>query len=252
MDKTFQGPRLKIERAKHHINDLKTMISAFNVDSHRVSVHPDGKLGYDVVQVDTAESLPDNFAPIIGDALHNLRSALDLAVNEVVFRRLVQYGTRTVFPFRETRNSLVTAINKALIKQASEDVTDYIVDIVKPYKGGNDALWTLNDLNNIDKHRLLLPVMQLTAINNLIVEDERGEKITIRDWVFVSNRTALHACVGHKNIKITDNGKAGFLVLFANGLPLHGKAVVPSLHQLTEVVSGIVGDIERIFFAETP
>jgi hypothetical protein len=30
------------------------------------------------------------------------------------------------------------------------------IDAVKPYKGGNDFLWRLNERNNIDKHRLLL------------------------------------------------------------------------------------------------
>ena len=30
------------------------------------------------------------------------------------------------------------------------------VDAIKPYKGGNDTLWLLHALNNIDKHRLLI------------------------------------------------------------------------------------------------
>src|SRR5258705_31662 len=31
-----------------------------------------------------------------------------------------------------------------------------IFDATKPYKGGDDRLWALHRLNNIDKHRLLL------------------------------------------------------------------------------------------------
>jgi len=30
------------------------------------------------------------------------------------------------------------------------------VDLLKPYKGGTDALWWLHSLNNIDKHRMLV------------------------------------------------------------------------------------------------
>ena len=30
------------------------------------------------------------------------------------------------------------------------------IDAIKPYKDGKDVLWRLNELNNIDKHRLIL------------------------------------------------------------------------------------------------
>jgi hypothetical protein len=30
---------------------------------------------------------------------------------------------------------------------------------MKPYKGGNETLWRLHRLNNIDKHRLLIPAV---------------------------------------------------------------------------------------------
>jgi hypothetical protein len=32
------------------------------------------------------------------------------------------------------------------------------IDALKPYKGGNDPLWMLHRLNNIEKHRLLITV----------------------------------------------------------------------------------------------
>jgi hypothetical protein len=37
------------------------------------------------------------------------------------------------------------------------------IDATKPYKGGNDCLWRLNQLNNIDKHRLLITVGSVMA-----------------------------------------------------------------------------------------
>jgi hypothetical protein len=30
------------------------------------------------------------------------------------------------------------------------------IDSLTPYKGGNEVLWQINELNNIDKHRILL------------------------------------------------------------------------------------------------
>lgn len=49
----------------------------------------------------------------------------------------------------------------AVLNRASEDVATFIV---KAYKGGNDDLWALHELNILDKHRLLLPVIQVTSI----------------------------------------------------------------------------------------
>ncbi len=248
--KYFSASRLKIDRAKKHINDLNEMIRAFAVDSYTLSIQRDAQFGYDCVQIDTTQSVPDDFAPVIGDALHNLRSSLDLAINEIVFNHFTIYDDYTVFPFRKTRDDLVAAIKGAKIYQASKEVCDFILNIVKPYKGGNDALWALHDLNILDKHRLLVPFMQVTAVNDIVAEDDRGAKIVIGTWAITRNRTATHECVGHANIKITNKGKATLMVLFDDGMPMEGCAVVETLIQFTELVSGVLDGIERVLIAE--
>jgi hypothetical protein len=42
-------------------------------------------------------------------------------------------------------------------------VTINSIDAIRPYKGGNDLIWSLHSLNNIDKHRLLLTVGSVAA-----------------------------------------------------------------------------------------
>jgi hypothetical protein len=48
------------------------------------------------------------------------------------------------------------------------------IDALKPYRGGNDVLWHLHELNNTDKHRLVLTVGAMLRDVDLrpIVEDE--------------------------------------------------------------------------------
>jgi len=53
-----------------------------------------------------------------------------------------------------------------------------------------------------------------------------------------------------RNYKITDNGTPSILILFAKGSTREGEAVLPTLRQFTEIVSGLVEGIERVFFAE--
>ena len=45
--------------------------------------------------------------------------------------------------------------------------TANLLEACKPYKGGNDTLWLISELNNIDKHRLLFTVG--TFLDKLLV-----------------------------------------------------------------------------------
>jgi hypothetical protein len=198
-----------------------------------------------------AESLPDDFALIIGDVLHNLKASLDFAVNDVFFRRFGKFSPHTRFPVRDTRDELIAAVHGGTIYQASKAVGDFIVEVVKPYKGGNNALWTLHDLNIRDKHILLLPTMRVTALNGVCVEFEGGRKHKLGLWVITGHgRVIMQEFPGERNVKIADYGKPTLHVLFDKGLPVEGKAVIPALHQLTEAVSGTLEGIESVFLAE--
>ncbi|MGB9236512.1 MAG: hypothetical protein WCC04_19055 [Terriglobales bacterium] len=248
----FRGPRLKIERAEKHINDLNGEIDRFATHgSYSLSIYNNPKTGDDGVQVEVSKFVPDTFGLLIGDALHNLRGSLDNAMNEVVYRRLRSYDLHTKFPIRITREKLVAAIDGAAIHRTSKAVRDFIVEVVKPYKGGNDALWALHDLNDLDKHRLLLPVMNVNVIHNICVEDKRGEKIVFSPWILSGNSTARYDLIARGgNTKITDNGQPSLLVLFDNGFPFAGMPVIETLHKLTEVVRSTVEGIETVFFGE--
>jgi hypothetical protein len=247
----FHSSRLKIERASKHINDLHNRILAFAAnDSYALRVRHDGKIGSDVLETEVAKSLPEDFAPILGDALHNLKSALDVAINQILFLKLGAFDDYGRFPIRKSRDELANAVKGGKISQASKAVADFIVDVVKPYQGGNDALWALHTLNILDKHRILLPMMQITAVHDIRAEDETGELILIGTWVITRNRIATHECLRSRNVKITNHGHPTLLVLFEKGLPMEGEAVVPALIQLTESVSGVLEEIETVFLGE--
>jgi hypothetical protein len=250
MSNQFHDPRLKIERAKQHISDLHMRLLAFaQTDFYTLVVEKDSKTGEQALELEITKPVPEELALVMGDALHNLKSALDWTVNEVVFRRLKFYDSHTRFPLRETAQDLKGTIKGGLIKQASPAVTNYIVDVVKPYKGGNDALWALHDLNILDKHRLLLPVMQATALVGVCAEDDRGSKMVAASLIVTRNRAAT-SFISPGNIKVTNKGKAIPLIFFDKGLPLEGQSIIPALHQLAELVSGVVERIETVFFGE--
>jgi hypothetical protein len=66
------------------------------------------------------------------------------------------------FPITDTSAQYASLVVKGKLNSFGKPAIKAI-DAIKPYKGGNDALWELKELNNIDKHRLLLALALVHA-----------------------------------------------------------------------------------------
>jgi hypothetical protein len=148
----------KIERAKNHIEDLQVASQAF-FDSRPYEIidernpHTSERSYY---LADVAD-IPDEIAAICGDALHNLRSALDHLAYQLVLAAGNTPTKRTAFPIADSATEYSSAPIRGKIKLMGQDAIR-LIDALKPYKSGNDTLWHLKELDDIDKHRLLLTV----------------------------------------------------------------------------------------------
>src|SRR4051794_31955132 len=83
-EKTFAASNLKLERGRYHINYLDREISKFlRRKPFRAFIEMDSpgrrRLTYRV-----REPVPKIFSAVIGDAVHNLRSALDIMMCDLV------------------------------------------------------------------------------------------------------------------------------------------------------------------------
>ena len=161
--------RVKTARAHQHIQNLEREVREFlDGNPYRVGIKPDPQFPKAVTQhyLARAEPMTAIIPLIAGDALHNMRSALDyLAWDLVEIGSLAQGITLTAterkrigFPIVDTESpTQYETSRKRKVKGMTQAAIDAI-DATKPYKGGNDVLWRLNQLNNIDKHRLLIAV----------------------------------------------------------------------------------------------
>jgi hypothetical protein len=245
MTKPFHGAKLKIKWAEKHINDFYTHQREF-IESYpyKLIVKPDVQLGYDLLHLVPGEANADWIPLVTGDVLHNLRTALDYAMNDAVF-----FPDRfTKFPVHDTRNDLENAINGGLKHNARENVVQYIVDTVQPYKGGNgDAIWALHAIDIIDKHRLLLAHLDFSYVTGIRAIDNRGEEFEIPQWLFTPPHIMTHRCIGHSNVKITNNGKAMVAITFEDRLPFEGKPILPTLTDLAKTVRETIDGLEAVF-----
>lgn len=249
MDPLFIGPKLKIKRANQHIDELQRIFTAFlKTDFYKLYVEVDAKANLNVVKFEPTGDLPCEVPLIIGDAVHNLRAALDLMACEIVVLSGDTPDKWTLFPFQSDRNQLIATINGGKIKAAASAIIDLIIDTIKPYKGGNDPLCALNDLDIVDKHRLLIPITHVTALVGVDMADERGNTFT-NTTLMVGKGGQLKPVASNSTFKITKQGKAAIGVFFDKGQVFEGKPVIETLHQLSQLVSGVVQTIEKAYLA---
>jgi hypothetical protein len=246
----FEDSKLKVERAKKHVSDLQIFLSAFfQPDCYRFIHGKDPETGRNFLKFELLKQVPSDAALFIGDAIHNLRSALDIVYYSAVAKSGGKPTDFSRFPFDETREALVGPLRGGSIKH-STDLQTLILDKVQPYKTGNYPLWALHQLNIIDKHQLLIPFAQASAI---IGVDADVGPMKLRQATFgVSDGATINAIsAAGTEIKIYNYGKPAFDVLFKKGLPMEGQAVIPTLLLFADVVGCVIEAFE-IFFAVEP
>ena len=150
--------RLKIERADKHIRDLQAAIVAFKeTDPYKFAVKEDAESGKLIYYVSRLTSTPSDIVLICGDALFNLRGALDYLAVQLFIKNNPNCGSiprHVGFPIMESATKY-EAESPGKIKGLSDSAIEAI-NAVKPYGGGNECLWHLHALNNLSKHRLLI------------------------------------------------------------------------------------------------
>jgi hypothetical protein len=107
----LSGVRLKLARAQTHIDAIRAKTAAFIRQTppplgvrHERETRPDGVVEYTLYAV-VREQPPGDFALLIGDAIHNLRSALDYLVYELAAQTM-QRRRKTQSPLGEFSGKL--------------------------------------------------------------------------------------------------------------------------------------------------
>ena len=155
----------KVRRAEAHIRDLKAAIRAFlNTRPYRLVPQLNEKVTEAVWNFDV-DPIPEEIECIAADALHNLRTPLDkmlaAAFRSPGLHRDKASIQKLKFPAAEGAKNLAD-----LLAGQEEHLTKPVIDFLRetePYPGGaGKAFWTINQLDNRDKHRALLEPIKLS------------------------------------------------------------------------------------------
>ena len=174
----LSGPWAKVERSKVHIDDLRRRIA---------EAYPNGELftyrqqyeaekGAIVVYIESTPKIPQEWSLIVGDAVHNLRGALDHLAWQLACRKLrgKEPVDRNVIRFIHfpvcmtegewgayTRRKLIRRVDLAKLKK----LQPFKMPAKVTARSGPhllDFFAGFNGINNVDKHRKIELISTLT------------------------------------------------------------------------------------------
>lgn len=184
MTHPLDGARLKIARAREHLESLRVDIRTYlDEQPHEVRSQPETRMHTSraatnfyafYAQQNPVHSLPPipvpgvpppNLSTIIGDCVTNARAALDYIVWELAQRYfkppfdITDRNDRRIVAFpifdNETDPGLKDRLDRLAFRTIPTDAVT-LIKIAQPYNTGYESLGWLRELVNTDKHRMLL------------------------------------------------------------------------------------------------
>jgi hypothetical protein len=156
---------LRLERAREHIETVRSETKTFlERDPKPLTFRTEETPGVGnameyVLYAVVREEPPRDIGLPVGDAIQNMRAALDYLIYELSPPKFRKKG-RTGFPIYDDECFFEVEGRKMIRGIAGDELT--LIERVQPYKRTNpprnDPLSILRRLSNKDKHKLLLPV----------------------------------------------------------------------------------------------
>ncbi len=174
----LDGIRGKIQRADEHIRNLNAEITAFlSENSYSTTSEPDHDARESVLRVVGPEP-PLRFSVTAGEIIHQLRSSLDHLVWQLVLQNGKIPTQEHQFPICSTLDKYENSRKRGRTKGVSASAAA-LIQGCQPYHKGKDferhPLWVLREMDDTDKHRLLVVVGAVASLREVAVGSEQGD-----------------------------------------------------------------------------
>jgi hypothetical protein len=245
----LKGIRLKIKRAKHHISDCEVLARAPNKSGfYGLKPEQDPKTGDIFYRIWFPRDPPDEFALVAGEAIHQLRSSLDHLAWQLVEANGGLPDDKTGFPICKTPPKKKAGFERKVMGICPGAIS--VINALQPYQSGDDALWKLQELNNIDKHRFLY--VAIHALADATVHRSKpavpGAETTVTasfsgsQRVMLQNGAIVIGITKHTKdtSQVNENFNVTFDIAFRDPQIVQGESVLPLLHQFVGFIDGVV------------
>jgi hypothetical protein len=246
----------KIEWAKNHVSQIENIIKWLTTDTTKV-VRPDQnpETGEYFLYVGPENPLLPRQLPLhMGDAIHNLNGVMDYLWSGLVRSIDPTRASKITFPRHETRTNLANALanpkgHDAAIQAAFPQAERFILGTIQPYKGGNgDLIWTLNKLDNINKHRLLIVTTNVIQFRGAwLARSADGSVISHAAGVHIKTHGPSLKMAFAAPFQIEGDPDPVIDVVFAENDILEGEPVLETLVVMVEAVQKVVKAFRETF-----
>ncbi|MEX0833417.1 MAG: hypothetical protein WD276_06035 [Actinomycetota bacterium] len=256
----LDGPWEKVERAEKHVADLQAEIQSWHdSEPYRLFAYDDPESGDKIFAVHVRAYPPARWGAMLGDVVHNLRAALDLLVYELLRKHDVEPTIQHAFPISDSAKEFESG-GLRKVKGVGDEAVQ-LLKAIKPYRGGNDALWELHQLDRRDKHRFLVPVgsayRYLTIDGAEMVKGVPGFSKDLpslplnlkpADRLFpVQDGAELFRIAAAGRDQVDMNPKFTFEIAFGEGEIVEGKPLAETLQKYVDVTKGVLQPFRPVF-----
>lgn len=257
---SFSGVHAKVKRANEHLNSLAPLIQSL-VDSGAnnlvVEKYPNGK-GF-LIRSEFLWPPPPYWGSIIGDIVHNLRSALDILACELVAANGSIPTSQTAFPVLRTNSGSERDWHSCVggkLKGASSEAIEF-VQALNCYAEGTDRfkVYMLDQLDIYDKHRMLIPVLggfpETVNVTSAHVSASPSPTIhaeyTVTDAIFPPEEHGdFLTILPHAGNDVNDYLKRDFRVTFREPPIVSSQPVLPTLMELGNLTQSLVSELSTL------
>jgi hypothetical protein len=241
---SLKSAELKLARANQHIDNLDAELRTYAESGvYEIGIDSDRDPVNDFVKFTVTKGLAPIINLLIGDAVHNLRSAVDHAWDEIGGKTVK--GNKKEFPASFPTPDLLEAFfDKRPDEPFLQKIRNTVVNVIQPYKTGNGAfLFPLHKLDIQDKHRLLIPHIHRITLDHVFVEDSEGRKHGIIRREFTARRNFfIGGSLG--KLKLIDKGRVAFGIVFREEFLPPNSDVVPTLREFAIGVRRVLETLE--------
>lgn len=243
----FESAKLKVERAKEHVGDLENAFRRFiQTDPQSLSIGNDPHTGAITVEVRLREAIPSALSLILGDAIHNLRTALDHVTWELIGLDGGTQDRQTAFPFSKTLADYEATCNG--INTPRDDTKKFFLSLAAYEGGAGEKLYGLNKLDNADKHRFLTPVIGVASIGHLKVVAPNGVTVmTLKNTRFGMGPDgyARMMSVGHGlSVQLDKDSHPSLDIFFGDVEFFKAMPLIETLMELSDSIAHTIGQFQ--------
>jgi hypothetical protein len=202
----------------------------------------DVQRGIDVHKLKVTKSIPALLSRDVARVASDLRSALDqtgYATARANGNTRLKY---TYFPFAASAPQIDSVI-RGRCKDLPKDIVALFRSF-KAYRGGDDLLWSVNEIANGVKHRFIVPVGH--GIGPTIIDHFKAEQLVEMkmppQWDSVHDEIVF--CTVKHGSYVNYDINLGFYVAFGDVEGVRGMHVIPILKTMSDKVAGIIDATE--------